>query len=54
MGNETIERARGIANLIQLLREVQNYTFGVSLTLEIRNILIEQSTTLIEHPSLKL
>ena len=30
MGIEKMERARGIANLIQeLLREVQNYTFGV-------------------------
>ena len=36
MGNERIERARGIANFIQeLLRGVQNYTFGVSLTLEV-------------------
>ena len=35
MGNEKMERARGIANLIQeLLRGIQNYTFGVSLTLE--------------------
>ena len=34
MGNEKMERARGIANLIQeLLKEVQNYMFGVSLTL---------------------
>ena len=29
MGNEKMERTRGIANLIQeLLRGVQNYTFG--------------------------
>ena len=36
MGNEKMERAKGITNLIQeLLREVQNYTFGVSLTLEV-------------------
>ena len=56
MGNEKMERTRGIANLIQeLLRGVQNYTFGVSLTLKVakfQNTLIEQSTTLIEHPSL--
>ena len=31
-----MERAREIANLFQeLLRRVQNYTFGVSLTLEV-------------------
>ena len=36
MGNEKMERAKGIANLIQeLLKGVQNYTFGVSLTLEV-------------------
>ena len=36
MGNEKMERARGIVNLIQeLLIGVQNYTFGVSLTLEV-------------------
>ena len=36
MGNEKLERARGIANLIQeLLKGVQNYTFGVSLILEV-------------------
>ena len=34
MGNEKMERAKGIAKLIQeLLRGVQNYTLGVSLTL---------------------
>ena len=39
MGNEKMGRARGIANLIQeLLRGVQNYTFGVSLTLEAAKI----------------
>ena len=36
MGNENMERARGIANLIQeLLRGVQNCTIGVSLTLQV-------------------
>ena len=39
MGNEKMERARGIANLIQeLLRGVRNYTFSVSLTLEAAKI----------------
>ena len=39
MGNEKMERARRIANLIQeLLRRVQDYTFGVSLTLEAAKI----------------
>ena len=38
MGNEKMKRARGIANLIQELRGVQNYTFGVSLTLEAAKI----------------
>ena len=36
MGNVKMEKARGIANLIQeLLKVVQNYTFGVSLTIEV-------------------
>ena len=39
MGNEKMESARGIANLIQeLLRGVQDHTFGVSLTLEAAKI----------------
>ena len=38
-GNEKMERARGITNLIrELLRGVQDYTFGVSLTLEVAKI----------------
>ena len=32
IGNEKLERVRGIANLIQEV--VQNYTFGVNLPLE--------------------
>ena len=41
MGNKKMERGRGIANLIQkLLRRVQNYTFGVSFTLEAARIKI--------------
>ena len=38
MSNEKMERARGIANLIQELRGIQNYTFGVSFNLESANI----------------
>ena len=50
-----MKKARGIANLIQeLLRGVQNYISGISLTLEAAKSEILQSTTLIEHPSLKL
>ena len=55
MGNEKMEREGRIANLyLELLREVQIFTFGVRLNLKTaknRNTLIEQSTTLIEHPS---
>ena len=41
MGNKKMERRRGIANLVQkLLRRVQNYTFGVSFTLEAARIKI--------------
>ena len=51
MGNEKIEKEGRMANLS---KKGSNYTFGVRLNLKAaknRNTLIEQSTTLIEHPS---
>ena len=55
MGNEKMEIGGRIANLyLRLLSGVQIILFGVGLNLKAaknRNTLIEQSTTLIEHPS---
>ena len=54
MCNEKMEREGRMVNLyLELLRGVQIIDFGVRLNLkaENQNTLIEQSTTLIEHPS---
>ena len=50
-----MEREGRMASLfLELLKRDSNYTFGVRLNLKAdknQNTLIEQSTTLIEHPS---
>ena len=52
MGNEKMEKEEG--RMANLSKRGSNYTFGVRLNLKAAknlNTLIEQSTTLIEHPS---